>query len=49
MEKCELCEREVESISKYHLIPKQKGGKYEPTADLCQPCHTNTILLETKN
>ncbi len=36
---CELCEREVKQTSKHHLVPKQKGGKYGPTVDLCQPCH----------
>lgn len=37
---CELCEREVEKTTKHHLVPKQKGGKYGPTVDLCQPCHS---------
>ena len=25
--KCELCDLEVNQITKHHLIPKQKGGK----------------------
>lgn len=56
MAKCTLCEREVEEVSKHHLIPKQKGGKYGPTTDLCQPCHktihhtfTNKELAEKYN
>lgn len=36
---CTLCGREVEHTTKHHLVPKEKGGKYGPTADLCQPCH----------
>lgn len=36
---CELCRREVEKTSRHHLTPKQKGGKYGATANLCQPCH----------
>ena len=37
---CELCEREIDRTSKHHLIPKEKGGKYGPTVNLCQPCHS---------
>ena len=40
MDTCELCEREVESISKHHLIPKQKGGTFGPIANLCAACHS---------
>ncbi len=40
MKVCELCERTVSRTSKHHLVPKQKGGKYGPTIDLCQPCHS---------
>lgn len=36
---CALCEREVSRTTRHHLIPKQKGGKDGPIADLCQPCH----------
>ena len=39
---CQLCEREVEKTTKHHLTPKQHGGKYGPTADLCRACH-NTL------
>lgn len=37
---CALCERYVNTTSKHHLTPKQKGGKYGATVPLCQPCHT---------
>jgi hypothetical protein len=37
---CELCEREVQRITKHHLLPKSKGGKNTETVNLCQPCHS---------
>jgi 5-methylcytosine-specific restriction enzyme A len=46
--RCELCNREVSFVTKHHLLPRQEGGKYSETADLCQPCHT-TIHLNFTN
>lgn len=50
---CALCEREVKYITKHHLVPKQKGGTFDQTIDLCSPCHktihaifSNTILVQ---
>ena len=40
MPKCELCEREVQSCTRHHLTPKQKGGKHGATANLCRACHS---------
>ncbi len=37
---CELCNREVDLVTKHHLLPKQEGGKHTETVDLCQPCHS---------
>lgn len=37
--KCELCEREVQKLTKHHLIPRQKGGNHGPIALLCRSCH----------
>lgn len=34
---CALCEREVSSVTKHHLVPKSEGGKI--TIDLCSACH----------
>lgn len=34
---CALCEREVTSVSKHHLVPKSEGGR--ETIDLCGACH----------
>ena len=34
---CALCNREVERLSKHHLIPRSEGGT--ETVDLCRTCH----------
>jgi 5-methylcytosine-specific restriction enzyme A len=44
---CRLCGREVNMVSKHHLLPKQKGGKHTETIDLCQPCHSTIHLTFT--
>ncbi|TXK49113.1 HNH endonuclease [Pontibacter qinzhouensis] len=41
---CELCEREVQDLSRHHLVPREEGGRYGPTAELCQPCHSTLHL-----
>jgi hypothetical protein len=38
--RCALCERQVKSVSRHHLLPKSKGGKHTETVPLCQPCHS---------
>jgi 5-methylcytosine-specific restriction protein A len=45
---CELCRREVDFLSRHHLVPREEGGCYGPTAELCQPCHS-TIHLQLTN
>jgi 5-methylcytosine-specific restriction protein A len=45
---CALCERQVNRVSRHHLVPKQAGGKHGETVALCQPCHT-TIHLTFSN
>ncbi|MEJ8801633.1 HNH endonuclease [Pontibacter sp. H249] len=45
---CELCRREVQSLSRHHLVPREEGGRYGATAELCQPCHS-TIHLTISN
>ena len=37
---CELCGREVLNLSRHHLVPREEGGRYGATAELCQPCHS---------
>ncbi len=39
---CAICERELGNekiISKHHLIPKSKGGRYSPTILIHNICH----------
>src|SRR5690349_16666001 len=36
-QRCALCEREVSSVSRHHLVPKSEGGMF--TVDLCAACH----------
>lgn len=43
--RCGLCEREVQHTSRHHLVPREEGGRYGPTIDLCQPCHSSVHLL----
>ena len=38
---CGLCERAVQHTSRHHLVPRQEGGRYSMTVDLCQPCHSS--------
>lgn len=42
---CDLCEREVPTITEHHLIPRQKGGRFQETAWLCVPCHKQVHAL----
>jgi len=42
---CELCGREVQELSRHHLVPREEGGRYGPTAELCQPCHSTLHLV----
>jgi 5-methylcytosine-specific restriction enzyme A len=44
---CELCGREVQQVSRHHLVPREEGGRYGATADLCQPCHSTLQLTFT--
>lgn len=38
---CQLCGRTVQHTSRHHLVPREEGGRYGPTVDLCQPCHSS--------
>lgn len=42
---CDLCKRKVPKVTKHHLIPKQKGGKFGETTLLCMPCHRQIHAL----
>lgn len=50
---CELCEREMATLTAHHLIPRQNSRrKHEdpgPTIDICSACHRQIhILFENK-
>ncbi len=44
---CKLCEREEVEITVHHLTPKEMGGTFLPTANLCIPCHKQIHALYT--
>ncbi|MBO2033303.1 HNH endonuclease [Siccationidurans ginsengisoli] len=39
--RCGLCERAVQHTTRHHLVPREEGGRYSATVDLCQPCHSS--------
>ncbi|WP_110114341.1 HNH endonuclease [Bacillus sp. CGMCC 1.16541] len=46
---CELCKREDVLTTVHHLTPKEMGGTFEPTANLCIPCHKQIHALYTND
>ena len=36
---CELCLRESARYTEHHLVPRSRGGKFGPKAQLCPTCH----------
>lgn len=44
---CELCSRNDVETTVHHLLPKEMGGTFEPTANLCIPCHKQIHALYT--
>lgn len=47
MEVCELCGRGGVDTTVHHLVPKEMGGTFKPTANLCIPCHKQIHALYT--
>ncbi|WP_456275922.1 HNH endonuclease [Bacillus sp. AK128] len=47
MNRCELCGRSDVETTVHHLLPKEKGGTFGPTALLCIPCHKQIHALYT--
>ncbi|OMF46313.1 restriction endonuclease [Paenibacillus amylolyticus] len=45
--RCELCGREPVNTTVHHLTPKEMGGTFLPTANLCIPCHKQIHSLYT--
>jgi 5-methylcytosine-specific restriction enzyme A len=44
---CELCGRGELETTEHHLTPKELGGTFLPTANLCIPCHKQIHALFT--
>ncbi|WP_456271858.1 HNH endonuclease [Bacillus sp. AK031] len=44
---CELCLRDEVETTKHHLTPKEEGGTFLPTAQLCKACHKQIHSLYT--
>ncbi len=38
---CGLCQRTVQHTTRHHLVPREEGGRYGATVELCQPCHSS--------
>lgn len=38
MGRCELCDREVETLTRHHLTPKSRGGSKGDVAMFCLSC-----------
>ena len=47
MDTCELCKREEVETTFHHLLPKEMGGTFGATANLCIPCHKQIHALYT--
>ncbi|MCZ8523553.1 MULTISPECIES: HNH endonuclease [Paenibacillus] len=45
--RCELCLRDEVQTTEHHLTPKEKGGTFLGTANLCIPCHKQIHALFT--
>lgn len=44
---CELCGRSPVETTVHHLMPREEGGSYGPTANLCRTCHKQIHALYT--
>jgi len=44
---CELCGRQEVETTVHHLLPKEMGGTFGATANLCIPCHKQIHALYT--
>jgi len=42
---CELCGRQQVETTVHHLLPKEMGGTFGATANLCIPCHKQIHAL----
>ena len=42
---CELCHRRVDQYTVHHLVPRARGGRSGPKANLCPTCHRQVHAL----
>ena len=42
---CELCLRESPKLTVHHLVPRSRGGRFGPKAQLCSTCHRQLHAL----
>ena len=42
---CQLCLRESPRLTVHHLIPRARGGRFGPKAQLCSTCHRQLHAL----
>ena len=42
---CELCLRESPRLTVHHLVPRSRGGRFGPKAQLCSTCHRQLHAL----
>jgi 5-methylcytosine-specific restriction enzyme A len=47
MDVCQLCGRSPVETTVHHLLPREMGGSYGPTANLCIPCHKHIHAVYT--
>ncbi|WP_449537712.1 HNH endonuclease [Ferdinandcohnia sp. Marseille-Q9671] len=47
MGKCEVCGRSEVETTIHHLLPKEMGGTFSDTANLCIPCHKQIHAVYT--
>ncbi|WP_138416111.1 HNH endonuclease [Aquibacillus sediminis] len=40
MDTCQLCGRNGVEATVHHLVPREMGGTFGETENLCIPCHT---------
>ena len=42
---CQLCHRKSPRLTVHHLVPRSRGGRFGPKAQLCSTCHRQLHAL----
>ena len=45
--RCQLCDRKVDKLTKHHLLPREEGGNEEHISYICSDCHRQIHALYT--